>query len=117
VLHIPTNQGSLLTLCHFKYCLQAAGARQEPAGALPGGGRCLVWLGRAPAVGLQTPTSTLPSQPASSLERWRPGSTHPAASSRGHCYTEEEEEEEEEERVQKASQSWGFISRHENICL
>lgn len=46
VLHVRTNQNSILTLCRLKYCLQAASARQEPAGRLPGSARwCLVMPG------------------------------------------------------------------------
>lgn len=106
----PLNRSGLILDLH--HCSQAASARQEPAWGLPSGA--------GSAVGLQPSTSTLPSQVASSLERWRWGPTHTAASTRSHCYIQEEEVEEEEEkeegRAQKASvlrvyfQAWAHLS-------
>lgn len=86
---LQTKTASWLSCC-LKCCWQAAGAGQEPTGGLPGAVR---GGSAGPVVGLQPLRGTRPSQPASSLDS---GSAHPAASTRGHCYTKEEEEEEEE---------------------
>lgn len=80
------NQKSILALCHLKYRQLVLGRSRARD--------CPVWLSFAG-------THQLPSQPTSSLGIWRPGSTHPAASTRGQCYIEEEEEEEEREEFRK----------------
>lgn len=96
VLHIPTKQNSILTLLLLEMLL--AGSRRW-AGADWGTARCCPgWLCWASVVGLQPLRGTRPSQPASSLDS---GSAHPAASTRGHCYTKEEEEEEERDKFRK----------------
>lgn len=102
VLHVRTTKtASSLSAAWNTVCRQPALGRSQP-------GDCPVWLCWVPAVGLQPPTSKHPSQLDSSLERWRPGSTQPAASTRGHCDIEEEEEEEEEGEREEFRKHWSL---------